>query len=266
MPYLYQHSLEAQLSELRAKVSSLRKDGALSSEALKNLRRFFRIKNIYNSNAIEGNTLSIGETRLVVEQGLTITGKPLKDTLEAKNLSHALDLFEELADREGRPILGVDIRNLQGSILKGIDDENAGKYRSVNVHITGSQHTQPSSEQVASMMSDLTDWLEKLPSPDQLSEEADPIVLACIAHAWFVYIHPFVDGNGRTARLLMNLVLMRYGYPIAIINRDDRQRYYDALETSQGSDLTPFIQLVFESVDESLEEYLRANNETKLDC
>jgi prophage maintenance system killer protein len=106
-------------------------------------------------------------------------------------------------------------------------------------------------------MEKLCNWLEKITSPS-FTTEISPVILACAAHTWFVYIHPFVDGNGRTARILMNLVLMRHGYPISIVTRDDRSRYYDALETSHSSDLTPFVALVCDTLEESLDEYERA--------
>lgn len=226
---------------------------------LKRLRDYFRIKNIYNSNAIEGNLLNYQETRFVVEEGLTITGKPLKDTLEAKNLSHALTLFEELADRKAGPIIEADVRNLNAAILKGVNDRDAGKYREVEVMITGSPHKPPRPEAVAPEMQKFGEWLKNLTLPENASTEIDPILAACAAHSWFVYIHPFVDGNGRVARLLLNLALMRHGYPIAVITREDRQRYYETLRQSdEGGDLSGLVVLVLESVEESLDEYMAA--------
>lgn len=258
--YEYDDRILPDLLSLRQKVDSLRdREGALSPEFTPQLREYFRLKNIYHSNAIEGNLLTLGETRLVIEEGLTISGKPLEDTLEAKNLSHALDFFERLADRLGDPIRASDIRNIHAAILKDIDDENAGKYRTGQVKISGSKFDPPSAEKVPAMMNEFTDWLSKISVPQQYQyNEIDPLLLACATHAWFVYIHPFIDGNGRTARLLMNLVLIRYGYPITIITKDDRLRYYDALEESQAGDLTPLVTLVYESVGESIEVYEQA--------
>lgn len=253
--YYYDSRLDAELTKLRAEVLALRKSGSLSTQVLKHLRNYFRIKNIYNSNAIEGNQLDIGETRLVVEQGITISGKPLKDSLEAKNLAHALDLFETLADREGEPIIAIDVRNLHAAILKGINDEEAGKYRTLRVEISGSEHKPTLPESVPPEMDKFIDWLKKISQPANLQPAQDPLVLACVAHTWFVYIHPFIDGNGRVSRLLLNLILMRFGYPVAIITREDRQRYYDSLKESDSADLTSFVSLVVECIKESLEEY-----------
>jgi Fic family protein len=252
--YCYSEGVGSLLDDLAKRVRDMRAAGRLSPDSLAHIRKFFRVKSIYNSNAIEGNQLDLGETRLVVEQGLTITGKPLKDSAEARNLAHALDYFESLASSR-ETLKCVDIRQTHSLILKDIDDENAGRYRGTNVEISGSAYHPPPSHDVPGEMDAFCAWLAAA------SDEADsdnPIALGAAAHAWFVRIHPFADGNGRTARIIMNLILMRYGYPIAVITKDERQRYYDALEESQSSDLTPFIVLVAESVLESLEEYERA--------
>lgn len=256
-PYIYDMRLQELISSLNQRVFQLRRTGRLTPETLQHIRKFFRIKNIHNSNAIEGNLLDYGETRMVVEEGLTITGKPLKDSLEARNLAHAMDFFEELATKIDQPLRIMEIRQIHQSILRDIDDDNAGKYRQVEVEISGSKFRPPSHISVSSEMEKFGLWLENAIS--NKGEPSDnPIVLAATSHAWFVYIHPFIDGNGRTARILMNLVLMRYGYPIAVITKDDRHRYYDALEESQSSDLTPFISLLCDAISESLDEYEKA--------
>lgn len=251
-PYLYSGSANEQAVSLANRVVEMRSTGKLSPEALERIRKYFRIKNIYHSNAIEGNVLDVGETREVVEMGLTLTGRPLKDQAEAKNLAGALDYLEDLATKVDQPITEMDVRQLHGFVLKGINDENAGKYRSAAVEISGSAYQPPGPESVPGQMAQFGAWLQS--APDRQSA-TDPLILAVATHAWFVTIHPFIDGNGRVARLLMNLILMRHGYPIAVITREDRQRYYDALEESQSGDLTAFVALVAESVEESLEEY-----------
>jgi Fic family protein len=260
-PYEVEGSQVDAARALADKVSAMRRDGALSSEVLGRLRKYFRIKNIYHSNAIEGNSLDVGETRLVVEQGLTLTGKPLKDQAEARNLSHALDFLEELAKAPDRPITTADVRQIHEFVLRGIDDVNAGRYRSVPVEISGSKYKPTAPESLPAEMEAFGEWLQKSSIPDTLFGNGEAILAAAAAHTWFVMIHPFVDGNGRVGRLLMNLILMRYGYPIAVIAREDRLRYYDALEEAQSSDLTPFVALVNECIDESLEEYEAAAQE-----
>ncbi|MDX2162504.1 MAG: Fic family protein [bacterium] len=260
--YQYDSRIVHELNDLNQRVNVFRTlVRQLSPESLERLREYFRLKNIYNSNAIEGNSLSMGETQLVVREGITISGKPLRDTLEAKNLSNALDALEALASTPENPITLQDVRNLHKLVLSGIDDRNAGKFRELPVQITGAAFPTPDWPDVPEMMNKFGQWLETVTDKARLDAgliSENPLVLACTAHTWFVYIHPFVDGNGRSARILMNLMLIRAGYPIAIITKDDRQRYYDALQESDASDLTPFIRLVMESVLESIEVYEQA--------
>lgn len=250
-PFLYDSSLRSEIDDLQGRVAEMRNVGKLSPDTLRHIRQYFRLKDIYHSNAIEGNALDIGETRQVVELGLTIAGKPLRDQAEAKNLSAALDFLEELAKSSDDPITLHDVRQIHLLILKGIDDANAGGFRKQDVVISGSDFKPPSHMDVENEMGTLMRWL----GPVSASGADDAIVTAAAAHAWFAQVHPFIDGNGRTARILMNLVLMRAGYPIAIVTREDRSRYIDALEQSQIGDLTPFIKLISECVSETLEQY-----------
>lgn len=261
--YEYEDSRQKDLSVLSERVQNMRAQGRLSPDVLHRIRKFFRIKNIYHSNAIEGNVLEVGETRQVVEHGLTITGIPLKDQAEARNLSYALDFLEELARNIDAPITETDVRQIHTLVLKGISEE-AGSYRSEPVIIGGSDYSPPSPESIRGEMEKFGRWLSEnsIPAPDAFASVRG-LIAAAAAHTWFVTVHPFIDGNGRVARLLMNLMLMRYGYPIAVITKEDRLRYYDALEHSQASDLTPFIVLVAECIEESLEEYEVAAEEQR---
>ena len=258
-PFLYEKNLVDQIEHISDRVLEMRAVGKLSRDALMSIRKYFRIKNIYHSNAIEGNQLNLGETRQVVESGLTIAGKPLKDQAEAQNLNHALDYLERLASQTDVPITLNDIRQIHHLILRGIDDENAGQFRRGDVTISGSNFATTPAGSVDSTMGDFIEWL----SETSVEGSQNVIVTAAACHAWFAQIHPFVDGNGRTARILMNLILMRAGFPIAIISREDRIRYYDALEASQGSDLTAFIELAVECVSETLDEYEAAVEEQR---
>ena len=258
-PFVYDSRLSDQIDDLSRRVDDMRRVGRLTPDSLRHIQKHFRIKHIYHSNAIEGNSLDVGETQLVVEQGLTIAGKPLKDQAEAKNLGHALDFLEQMATQIDLPMSTLDVRQIHTLILKGIDDANAGRYREADVAISGSDHTPPSPSEVSAQIRNFMDWLE----PRSVQLNGDIIQVASACHAWFAQIHPFVDGNGRTARILMNLVLMRAGYPIAVITRDDRTRYIDALEQSQVSDLTPFIALLIECISETLEEYETAAEEQR---
>lgn len=262
-PYCYENSIQSVIENIANRVRELRKAGKLTPEVLGTLRKYFRIKNIYHSNAIEGNLLNIGETRQVVELGLTITGKPLKDQAEAKNLSEATDYLEALVNNADQSISEIDIRQIHSLVLRGIDDENEGRYRNVPVEISGSKFKPPAPESVPAQMGEFSGWLKSVSCADQGFGAIDGLLNAAVAHTWFVFIHPFIDGNGRVARLLMNLLLMRHGYPIAIITREDRLRYYDALEAAQSSDLTGLLVLIIECLHESLEEYEQAADEQR---
>lgn len=165
--------------------------------------------------------------------------------------------MEELAKDPKRPVTEHDIRQIHAFVLRGIDDGNAGKYRDVDVEISGSAFRPPGPVQVAMQMEEFAQWLGGVSAPEEPGD-VEGLIVAAAAHTWLVNVHPFVDGNGRVARLLMNLILMRFGFPIAIITREDRLRYYDALEESQTSDLSSFLFLVAESIEESMEEYERA--------
>ncbi len=258
--YCYEQSREIDFKELAGRVKTMRREGRLSPVVLDRIRKYFRIKNIYHSNAIEGNLLAVGETRTVVEEGLTITGVPLKDQAEARNLSHALDYLETIVKND-QPIREVDIRQIHKLVLEGISEE-AGKYRSKPVEISGSDYKPTNPESIPVAMAELGDYLAKISNPESADlGSLNGLIVASVTHTWFVTIHPFIDGNGRVGRLLLNLILMRYGFPIAIIAKEDRIRYYDALEQSQSSDLTAFISLISECISESLEEYEAAAEE-----
>ena len=261
-PFEYYENIETRLQDLHGRVQEMRNVGKLNPQALEQIYQFFKIKGIYHSNAIEGNALDIGETQLVVEMGMTIAGKSLRDQAEAKNLSAALDYMHDLAGEREKPITIHDIRQIHALILKDIEDEHAGKFRDTEVRISGSEYVPPEAFRVPGEMSALGEYLQQISSLTSPSSGL-PILCATAAHAWLAQIHPFVDGNGRTARILMNLILIRYGYPICIILKEERLRYYDALEESQASNLTPLLELVYENVEESLEEYEQATAEQR---
>ena len=256
--YMYFSNIEERLHELDHRVRTMRsRIGRLSRQVHSHIEQHFKIKGIYHSNAIEGNALSIGETRKVVEQGLTLSGKSLRDQAEAKNLSHALDRMEEIANAKDIPITLKDIRELHKLILTGIQDEFAGNYRDGEVEITGSDYQPPKAYEVSQKMAELGDYVQSVTSTEGDIREL-PILTATAVHAWLARIHPFVDGNGRTSRILMNLILIRSGDPICIVTQEERLRYYDALEESQAGNLTPLIELIYEGVVESQEVWEQA--------
>ncbi len=261
--YMYFSNIEERLHELDHRVRTMRSQiGTLSSQAFTHVEQHFKIKGIYHSNAIEGNALSIRETRKVVEQGLTLSGKSLRDQAEAKNLSHALDRMEEIASAKDIPITLKDIRELHKLILTGIQDDFAGNYRDGEVEISGSDYQPPKAYEVSQKMAEFGDYVQTVTSAEGEIREL-PILTATAVHAWLARIHPFVDGNGRTSRILMNLILIRSGYPICIVTQEERLRYYDALEESQAGNLTPLLQLIYEGVVESQEVWEEAADQQK---
>ena len=238
--------------ELTAAKEKLDKHRPLPREMVRNLDDWFRVELTYTSNAIEGNTLSRNETALVLEKGITVGGKSLVEHLEASNHGHAVDWIRKMAQRTPDQLNENDIPALHGIVLKGIDDRNAGRYRTVPVRIMGSVVALPNPRKVPALMNNFCRWL-------QGADVLHPVALAAEAHYRLVTIHPFVDGNGRTARLLMNLVLLMEGYPPAIIREHDRLAYINALERAQADgNKDDYLQLIMEAVDRSLAIYLDA--------
>ena len=182
----------------------------------------------FESNRIEGNTLTLKETDLVINEGITISGKSMREHLEVINHQDAVLFLKELVDKNIE-LKERDLLQLHNLVLRGIDAENAGKYRTVQVMIKGSQHMPPPPFLVAKQMEDVFLWY-------QLNKnKLHPVVLAAEMSEKIVTIHPFIDGNGRTSRLWMNLILLKHGYVIANIKGDHSNRlcYYDALEMAR---------------------------------
>lgn len=209
------------------------------------------IEYTYDSNRIEGNTLTLNETEMVVNKGITIAGKGVREHLEAINHKEAIDFIKDIAQNK-QPITESVLKDIHAIVLHSIDKENAGRYRKVPVIISGSRHVPPQPYLLEPMMQDLFRWYE------QIKDTMHPVVLAANMHEKFVSIHPFIDGNGRTARLLMNLILMQHGYPIANIkgDNDSRLKYYQTLEQASTGDNTAFVEFIEDVVTDSLEHYL----------
>lgn len=206
------------------------------------------IEYTYESNRIEGNTLTLQETQLVIEKGLTISGKPLKEHLEAINHKEAIDFISDLVKNK-EPLNERNLLQIHAIILKSIDRQNAGIYRKLPVLISGSTHTPPQPYLVQKLMEDYFMFYE------ENKNSLHPVVMSAEMHERLVSIHPFIDGNGRTSRLVMNLILLQNGFPIANIKGDteSRMKYFNALENSRVDNKTEFILLVAEWVKESLE-------------
>ena len=240
------------LNELSVKKERLDADRPLSPELVRNLEEWFLIELTYTSNALEGNTLTRKETAAVVEKGLTVGGKTLVEHLEATNHAKALKDVVRLSQAHTSELRGVDVLQLHETVLHGIDDLNAGQYRRIPVRISGSPVILPNPMKVPDLMDAFIEWIVT-------SSKIHPVELAAEVHYQLVTIHPFVDGNGRTARLLMNLILMQNGYPPAIIRTRDRLKYIGGLEKAQlGGSKDGYYKVITDAVDRSLDIYLKA--------
>ena len=247
MNYITHETLN-RLDEKLTRLNSLR---PLPQSLVRKLRQQFELEMTYNSNAIEGNNLTLKETFLVINEGLTIKGKPLKDHLEAKGHTEALEYLFNLTDRKTpAPLSEKVVRELNGIVMHDIDREWAGRYRNSNVIIGGTSHTPPEAIEVPTLMHELIKWTIKE------GQKLHPIELAAIFHHRLVSIHPFFDGNGRTTRLAMNIILLRAGYPLVVILKNDSRRYYRFLAEADKGDPTPFVMFIAQSVQRSLDIYL----------
>lgn len=216
---------------------------------LRSLEEKILLEWTYNSNAIEGNTLTMNETKVVLE-GITVGGKTMREHLEVINHREAIRYVEEIVKKE-ESLSNWQIKNLHRLVLKGINDEYAGVYRDQQVFISGASHIPPASYLLNEKMEELIDWYETK------GQKLHPIKRAALLHTIFVGIHPFIDGNGRTARLLLNLELMKAGYPPVIIKVENRLAYYNALDKAISNDeIEEFIKIVANAVEESLDLYL----------
>lgn len=233
------------VDELNKELNSKR---PISKETLKSLKESINLEWTYNSNGIEGNTLTLRETQVVLE-GITVGGKSLKEHLEVINHEQAILFLDDLI-KDKEPITEWNIKNIHQLVLKEIDDGNAGKYRDENVKIKGATHIPPDYLIVPELMEKLIinyeDW-----------KKYHPIIRAALLHGELVKIHPFVDGNGRTSRLVMNLSLMNSGYLPVIVKKEKRLEYYNALDKAHTTgDYTDFVKLVNELEIEMLNKYL----------
>lgn len=232
----------------------------LSSDVVKNLRENLIVNWTYNSNAIEGNTLTLKETKVILEDGITIGGKTLREHLEAINHKEAIEYIENSLKE---PLSQNLIKNVHHIVLKGIDDKNAGIYRKVNVQISGAKHVPPEFIHIQEEMDKFESWYNTKAS------DIHPVLRSAMIHTEFVGIHPFIDGNGRTARLLMNMELLKSGYPAIVIPVADRLNYYNALDAAHvNKNYEPFLNLTEGWVKEGFNNYffalgIQKNNEKK---
>lgn len=240
------------LTEKKKKLDKLR---PLPKELEQSLDDWLRVELTYSSNAIEGNILTRIETAEVLERGIAavIKGKSLKDQLEALNHAKALEFTKILAQtlKSHQYITEEKIKTIHKIILTGINDEWAGRYRETEVFIRGFNVDLPQPKKVPYMMKKFVRWIQDI--------QEHPVRVASDAHYKFVSIHPFIDGNGRAGRLLMNLVLLIHGYPMAIIQNEERTQYLNAINTAQSKgDLQPFYTIIKTAVERMLDAYINA--------
>ncbi len=218
---------------------------------LKKLKKQLALEWTYNSNAIEGNTLTLQETRLVLEEGITIKGKSLREHFEAKNHENAIQYLEKIIQQNFK-CTESHIFEIHKLVLDGIEENFAGRYRNGQVRIIGANFIPPTGHKVPDLM---TEFVKEV----TIRQKRENILsLATFAHHRFVWIHPFFDGNGRTARLLMNLLLMKEGYPPAIILKNDRKKYYDALNQANQGNYEKLMLLIGQAIERSLDIYISA--------
>ena len=216
-------------------------------QAVVSLQKWLETELAYTSNHIEGNTLTRQETALVIQEGITRGEKPFKDYLEAQNHAEAFRYILTVLSKTKR-IQQDDILKLHSIVLKGINDAFAGRYRNVPVRIGGSRVILPNPMKVSGLMEDFITYL---------NNEKDPLQKAIMAHFKFVSIHPFVDGNGRIGRLLMNLILLQNGLWPIIIRPRDRRHYINSIEKGQlTQDTSSYQSFMYKALDRSLESYI----------
>ncbi len=262
------------MSDVLARIDKLKRELAalrpLPPDAVARVGQKLRIESNYHSNAVEGNSLTLGETRSLILHGLTAHGKPIRDHLDIKGHDEAVKAVEEAVVEE-RGLTEAFIRGLHAILLKEsyeVDAETPdgrparrrveiGTYKSAPNNVrtsTGETYYFTPPEQVKPAMSDLIDWYEAREAADE-----HPIVLAATFHYRFVRVHPFDDGNGRMARLLMNMILIRHGYTVALVRQEQRDRYIWELERAdKAEDLSQFIDYIASCCEYALNLHIRA--------
>lgn len=244
-------SILKEVDALKVELSTLR---PLPPEALKKIEDALEMEYTYESNRIEGNTLTLQETALVVNEGITISGKSMREHLEAINHAQAVDFIKDIA-RQEIEVSERTIKEIHAIVLHGINRENAGRYRTVPVMITGCTHMPPQPYLIEKQMEDFILRFQQMET-----DGIHPVIIAAYLHDELVRIHPFIDGNGRTCRLLMNLYLLQHGYTIVTLKGDNEKKlqYYKALEKSHTEyEPEAFYMLVAEAEKEALLRYIQ---------
>ena len=254
----YREELQSTFERLYHKKKHLQSSRPLPAIALNKIRESLSIEWTYNSNSIEGNTMSLRETQMVLQEGITVKGKSLREHFETHNHDKAIDYLYSIINEE-YTLRSIDILSLHGLVLRSIEEDFAGRIRNGGVRITGANFTPPNANKVPDLLDELIDFINTNPL------NLNAIELATIFHHKLVWIHPFFDGNGRTVRLSMNLLLMRCGFPPAIILKNDRKKYYEALNQANNGNYQKLTLLMCQSLERTLNIYINAlpDNETE---
>jgi Fic family protein len=248
--------LNERIKNIQAVINRLNscRDRGLSDSLKEKIYKYIRVSHVYNSNAIEGNMLSLRETEIVLEN-MELNDKALKDQIEAKTLGMAFDFLKDLIAGR-KDICKQTILDLHSILMKQVDQRICGKWRDQDVKIGGASHIPPSWADVDDHISEMLNWYNQ-------SNTYSVINKAAILHHWFVWIHPFEDGNGRVSRLLLNFYLMRCGYPEIVIRIEDRDKYYRALQDADNGNITGLIDLIADKAYETASIYDQYINEAQ---
>lgn len=247
----YREEFQTTFDRLYEKKQILQSSRPLPSIALNKIKESLSIEWTYNSNSIEGNSLTLRETQMVIQEGITIKGKSLREHFETYNHDKAIDfLFTVVNDQY--ILRSIDILSLHALVLRSIEEDFAGRLRNGGVRISGANFVPPNANKVSDLLDELIDFINT--NPLQLND----IELATVFHHKFVWIHPFFDGNGRTVRLVMNLLLMRCGFPPAIILKNDRKKYYEALNQANAGNYQKLTLLMCQALERTLNIYINA--------
>jgi Fic family protein len=256
-PYQFEGLTEI-LNRLAAKKARLDAMRPIPAIQLRSIKESLSLEWTYNSNRIEGNTITLQETQLIIEEGITVKGKSLREHFETLNHHDAIEFVECLAQKNST-LSASEILEVHALVLQRIEKDFAGRYRSSGVRITQANFTPPNALKVDGYMQELLTWLKAE------GKELPFLVKVAIFHHRFVWVHPFFDGNGRTVRLLQNLLLMRQGYPPAVVLANDRKKYYRALNLANTGDYKGIVLLLLQALERSLDIYLSALENTQED-
>lgn len=243
--------LQPHIERLYEKKAKIDQSRPLPNSVLHKIKEQLSLEWTYNSNSIEGNTLNLRETQLILEEGITVGGKSLREHFEVINHEKAIAYLYSLVN-PNYTLRSIDILNLHSYLLKNIEDEYAGRLRNGGVRIVGANFTPPNAKKVPDLFDELVAFINENPTG------VDDLVLATLFHHKLIWIHPFFDGNGRTVRLAMNLLLIRKGFPPAIILKNDRKKYYDALNQANNGNYHRLCLLMLQATERSLNMYINA--------